>query len=72
MVRRRLQVVSDEPAAAEAADDIYAAVRAKRARIDWSRLHIRGDRAEPVFMPDRPRGRWRLRQLFSFERDARS
>lgn len=32
--------------------DLYAKWKADRERIDWSRVHITGDRAKPVFLPD--------------------
>lgn len=33
--------------------DIYAPIRAKRLSIDWSKVHICGDRREPVNLPER-------------------
>lgn len=57
----RLAIVRAQPAPEEKSPpvDIYAADRAKIKATDWCALHIRGDRAEPVSLPDRVRGGWR-------------
>jgi hypothetical protein len=52
---RKLHVVrDDEPSA-----DIYARWKADIAAIDWSASHIRGDRAQPIELPDSRRGWYR-------------
>lgn len=54
----RLAIVRAQPAPEEKSPpvDIYAADRAKIKATDWSAVHIAGDRAEPVSLPDRVRG----------------
>jgi hypothetical protein len=38
----------------EIANDIYEPDRKKRLSIDWAKVHIRGDRSEPIHLSDRP------------------
>lgn len=40
--------------------DIYAADRAKIASIDWAQVHINGDRARPLNLPERTRRFFRI------------
>lgn len=61
-----LAIVGEEPAL-DMADDIYAKAKAEIARIDWSRVHIRSDRREPIEIGDRPKCKLLTRRRFSFE-----
>jgi hypothetical protein len=38
--------------------DIYAADKARIASIDWSRVHIAGDRRQPIDLPDTRKRSW--------------
>ena len=55
MNRNKLRIVADEPEVA----DIYTAWKAQISAIDWSRVHVRSDRSEPVELVEGPRRGWR-------------
>lgn len=38
--------------------DIYAADKAKIAATDWAKVHVRGDRSEPIDLPDTRKRGW--------------
>jgi hypothetical protein len=57
MTRPKLRAVASEPEP-EAPIDIYAAIKAKRESIDWSAVHVAGDRARPITLPVG----WRVRR----------
>lgn len=38
--------------------DIYATWREQIAGRDWEACHVRGDRSEAVYLPDRPKRGW--------------
>lgn len=51
---RHLRAVDAE----EAPLDITLAMRAEIMRRDWSACHVRGDRAQPLELSDRPKRTW--------------
>lgn len=58
--RPKLAAVPDAEAPLDLAGDIYAKGREKREdREHWAKVHIRGDRAQPISLPDRIRGLFR-------------
>lgn len=52
MTRPKLKIIA---ATHRPVVDIYAAWREEVAAIDWAATHVRGDRGQPVELPDRPR-----------------
>lgn len=38
--------------------DIYAADKARIAATDWAKVHVRGDRSEPIDLPDTRKRGW--------------
>jgi hypothetical protein len=53
--RGKLAAVPSSDAPLDMAKDIYAADRKKMAEIDWAAVHIRGDRAAAISLPERIR-----------------
>ena len=54
-MKPKLKVVGEPSKVA----DIYTAWKAEIASRDWSRVHVRSDRSEPVELVEGPRRVWR-------------